>query len=199
MMAIYDHTPKKATSIKITVSAELSIDGLPDSAALTFIKDNTFANPKRATLERLGKWTGDTPKTIELWRRQGEMLFLPRGYLPAVISRLRGSKLAFTIQDSTVAPALYRKLEITGTLYPYQEEALANLLRYRSGVLEAPTGCGKGNILLSLIPRLNTPSLIIVHTAELLEQTCERVRAWLGVEPAVIGGGKFDLKPVTVV
>ena len=52
--------------------------------------------------------------------------------------------------------------------------------------------------MLSLIPKLNTPSLVIVHTAELLEQTCDRVRSWLGIEPGVISGGKLDLKPVTV-
>ncbi len=53
-------------------------------------------------------------------------------------------------------------------------------------------------MLLSSIPRLKTNTLILVHTTELLNQTMERVRSWLGIEPGVIGGGKEDIRPVTV-
>lgn len=184
--------------ITLSVGAQLRIVGLPSGVAEQFIGENSFANPKRAMLERLGKWTGNEPRTIDLWNRDGGVLTLPRGYFPGVIHALRQRGLEFSLQDRTVFPALRKPLEAKAELYPYQERALAELLRWPTGVLEAPTGSGKTNILLSAAARLRTPALVCVHTTELLNQTCDRVRSWLGIEPGMIAGGKAILRPVTV-
>lgn len=184
--------------IGIEIRARLILTGLPADLGEQFTRENTFANPKRETLERLGKWTGSEPKTIDLWEREGDRLILPRGYFPAAIHALKKGDLPFAVQDCTVCPPLNQTLEVKGNLYPFQQKALADLLRWPTGVLEAPTGSGKTNILLSAIPRLGTPALILVHTTELLNQTCDRVRSWLKAEPGVIAGERAILRPVTI-
>lgn len=184
--------------ITVTVNAGLEISELPEDLKQRFISENAFANPKRETLKRLGKWAGNEPSQIRLWERDGDRLVLPRGYFPAAIGELRKQGIRFDIQDETICPLLSKPFEAKGKLYPYQESALVDLLRYPTGVLEAPTGSGKTNILLSTAEALKTPALICVHTTELLNQTCDRVHSWLDVEPGVIAGSKATLKPVTV-
>ena len=181
----------------IEISAHLRLRNLPWQLAETFIKENQFRNPKFAKNERMGFWNGKERPWIKLYRQGRDSLILPRGYFPAVITALRAEGVRFQIVDQTVCPAA-EVPSPKGQLYPFQRQALEDLLRYPTGVLEAPTGSGKTNILMSAIPRLNTNALILVHTTELLNQTMERVESWLGIEPGVIGGGKENIQPVTV-
>ena len=114
-----------------------------------------------------------------------------------MITALRVAGIQFEVIDRTICP----EAEVPapkGQLDPFQEQAIADLLRYPTGVLESPTGSGKTVMLLSIIPRLQTNALILVHTRELLNQTMDRVESWLGIEPGVIGGGKENIQPVTV-
>ena len=183
--------------ITITISSNLRLRDLPWQLAETFIKENRFKDPKFDKAQRMGFWTGNIKPWIKLYRQGRDSLILPRGYFPAVISSLRAEGVQFEIVDRTVCqPAEFSPPR--GELYLFQAQALNDLLRYPTGVLEAPTGSGKTNILLSAIPRLKTNALILVHTRELLNQTMERVESWLGIEPGVIGGGKENIRPVTV-
>jgi superfamily II DNA or RNA helicase len=181
----------------IFVSHGLRVTGLPVDRALRFLADNRFPNPKIEQLERLGKWTGNEPEEIVLGRMTEKGLLLPRGYFPRLVSELRKAEIRFRVEDRTVCPPMER-IEERGALYPYQERALKDLLRYPTGVLVGVTGSGKTNVLLSAVARLETTALILVHTAELLRQTVERAREWLGIEPGVLGGGRERIRPVTV-
>ncbi len=183
--------------ITITISASLRLRNLPWQLTETFIKENRFKNPKFDKNERMGFWNGKERPWIKLFRQGRDSLILPRGYFPAVITALRADGVQFQIVDRTVCPQA-EPPSPKGQLFDFQEQALNDLLRYSTGVLEAPTASGKTNILLSAIPRLKTNALILIHTRELLNQTMERVESWLGIEPGVIGGGKENIQPVTV-
>ncbi len=182
----------------IRISSRLEIEGLPTELVGLFKQENSFANPKFQTLERLQKWVGGTERFIHLWRDTEDGLCLPRGYFPTVIFKLREHNIPFQIVDETVSPKLDEPIEFRGKLFPYQERALADLLNRRAGLLEGPTGCGKTNVLCAAIPRIQTTSLILVHTKPLLQQTIQRVIDLLGIEPGIVGDGKFSIKPVTV-
>lgn len=182
---------------EITVGAEVLVTGLPLRIEDELIAANTFANPEYGRRERLGLRIADTPRNIELWKATNAGLVVPRGTLPIIIRLCRDHGIDFEIEDQTVHPSLDVALS-PGELYPYQQRALDELLRFSTGMLEAPTGSGKTNILLSAIPRLNTTTLIIVHTVELFKQTRERCRQWLGIEPGALGAGKWELKPISV-
>ena len=66
------------------------------------------------------------------------------------------------------------------------------------GVIEAGTGSGKTVMALALIARRRQPTLVIVHTKELLGQWQERVQHFLGTEPGQVGDGRFVLAPITI-
>jgi superfamily II DNA or RNA helicase len=189
-------------SVKIIIGAELTISGLPSEIEEKLIQKNTFKNPEFARKERLGLWTGDTDPTFRLYRkiyRNGVASFVvPRGTFPLVMKLCDDHGVHYRIDGQTVSPPLAETIQTEGTLYPFQERALDDLLRYSTGILESPTGSGKTNIALSVIPRVQTPTLILVHTGELFKQTQERCRQWLGIEPGAIGAGKWTLRPVTV-
>jgi superfamily II DNA or RNA helicase len=183
--------------VNIIVREEVYIKGLNLPLIEAFKADNTFPNPKRAMLERLGKWVGREPIYIYLWKSSGEWLALPRGYLDNAVDLIRKYGLEYEIEDRTILPAM-APVEITGELRDYQESSVRKLLLKDTGVMEAPTGSGKTNCLLSVAADLQTPSLIVVHTGELLRQTVDRCKSWLGYDAGIIGGGKYNVKDITV-
>lgn len=89
-------------------------------------------------------------------------------------------------------------LTFHGTLRPYQEQAVSGVLGKDFGVLEAGTGSGKTVMALAIIAARRQPTLILVHTKELLHQWKDRIQQFLGVEAGLFGGGKYDIKPLTV-
>ncbi len=87
---------------------------------------------------------------------------------------------------------------LNAELRDYQSAAVEAALRAGQGVIQAPTGSGKTVIACGLMAATSLNTLFVVHTSVLLEQTVEAVRRFLGVEPGVIGGGRDDIRPVTV-
>jgi len=89
-----------------------------------------------------------------------------------------------------------------GKLKPYQTKAQKAIIPYDNAVLQAPTGSGKTVMGLSIIAERNQPTLIIVHTKELLNQWKARINTFLGIpdkEIGMIGGGAKKLgKKITI-
>lgn len=85
-----------------------------------------------------------------------------------------------------------------GTLRDYQQQAVDRALEATQGVIQAPTGSGKTVIAIGLAALAQTTVLFIVHTSVLLNQTAERVRHYLGIEPSIIAHGKVNIGPFTI-
>ena len=51
---------------------------------------------------------------------------------------------------------------------------------------------------LAVIAARRQPTIVLVHTKELLFQWQDRIKDFLGVEAGLVGGGNFDIQPVTV-
>jgi superfamily II DNA or RNA helicase len=83
-------------------------------------------------------------------------------------------------------------------LRPYQQEAVLAASTKSFGVIEAGTGSGKTVMALALIASRRQPTLVVVHTKELLHQWKERVQQFLEVEVGQVGDGKFSLEPITI-
>lgn len=82
--------------------------------------------------------------------------------------------------------------------YPFQAEALAAWQRGRRGQVELPTGAGKTRVALMAMRAVERGTLILVPTLELVTQWCTVLEQQLGLEPGVVGGGSFQVEPVTV-
>jgi superfamily II DNA or RNA helicase len=185
------------SDIRITVSDIIEAEGLPQDLWRSIVRDLTLPNPEYVTLERLGKWTGDTPDTVTLARQRGDVLLLPRGYIDTLLQRVRAAGDLAIIEDRRLKlPVL--DLTLHGELYSYQAKALRNITQYGSGLLVAPCGSGKTALGMAIIAHWKQPALILVHTHDLVRQTCDAVRQWLNIEPGVISEGKCSFAHVTV-
>lgn len=117
------------TPARITIGAEVSIEGLTRDAERAVVRANTILNPAFASKERMGLWTGDTDPTITTWRHTPAGLVVSRGGLAHVVCVCRRYGLAFDVTDRTVCPPLGITLTPTGVLYDFQSRALDDLLR----------------------------------------------------------------------
>ena len=109
----------------------------------------------------------------------------------------RGTALDDRVLDPLNLGDLTTDYELRG----YQTEAL-DAWRDRSdrGVIELPTGSGKTVVAIGAMAALDTPTLVVVPTIDLLEQWERELRAEFGDATAIgrLGGGEQRLEAVTV-
>ena len=65
-------------------------------------------------------------------------------------------------------------------LYDYQVELINQALKYKRGIIQAPTSGGKTNIMISILKSLpsNCPTLILANRKSLVEQNYEEMQKW---------------------
>ena len=96
------------------------------------------------------------------------------------------------------APGL-SDLASTYELREYQREAVSAWeTEGRRGVLELPTGSGKTVIGLKAIESLQTATLVVVPTIDLLEQWRRELESEFGVPVGQLGGGEQNVEALTV-
>jgi len=83
-------------------------------------------------------------------------------------------------------------------LRDYQQEAIENWCFNKRGSIVLPTGAGKTIIALKIIEIVNSPTLIIVPTLDLIKQWTEILSLNFNIEIGNIGGGLENLQPITV-
>jgi superfamily II DNA or RNA helicase len=82
---------------------------------------------------------------------------------------------------------------------PYQREALEAWRRWRGrGVVVLPTGAGKTHVAMMAIDDRRRAALVVAPTLDLVRQWYDLLRATFGVTPGVVGGGEYDVRPLTV-
>jgi len=156
----------------------------------------TYDNPVYWAARRYRRPCRHLPHTVDLFEaRDPHSVSLPRG-ARAWVSRFLGPD-APPLEDRTAAPSADLPA-FRGDLRDYQAAAVAAAAAERDGVIQAPTGSGKTVIACALAARLKTRTLVIVHTSVLLEQTAERFRQFLGIEPGIVGAGRDDWRDVTI-
>ena len=187
--------------MKITISNKIRLQAIPSTLERELTDRLTFQNPKWIENDRMGRWNGDTPEYLSCYEQTQNGLLLPRGYARQLIHFCKQSGIQFEIDDQRrVLPEV--DFEFQGTLRPFQEIAVKDVLSRDFGALSSPTGSGKTCMALYCIAERKQPALIIVHTKELLYQWIDRIHTFLGIpvnEIGVIGGGeKRAGKKVTV-
>lgn len=183
----------------LTVGSEAVLSGASDSLMDALKKQLTIDNPKYQDAKKFGRWMGKSLKPyLYFYHERGNTLHFPRGYANHAVLLAR----KFMRTDPAIIDLRKDRPPVaftfSGQLRPYQEEAIAAVTRRDFGVLEAGTGSGKTVIALAIIAKRKQPTLVLVHTKELLYQWAERAKNFLGVEAGLIGDGNFDVRPLTV-
>ena len=97
----------------------------------------------------------------------------------------------------------YEGLELTTRFerepFPHQREAIdAWEAARRRGVVVLPTGAGKSYVAEMAIRRVQRSTLVIVPTLDLVAQWARNLEQAFGETVGMIGGGSFDIEPLTV-
>lgn len=170
------------------VSNVLTIDN-PTPELVNWVKVAlTVKNPEYFQRQRMGKWVGNTPESIQLYEWQGKnTLVVPYGCL-SFMPYINDWPISDCIHKSHVAD-FHGLVE----LYDYQQEAKTKMLSNYCGILKAPPGSGKTQIALSVAQTIHRRTLWVTHTKDLLAQTYNRAAEYFGKEClGVITEGKIE-------
>ncbi len=177
----------------------LAAASLPPPLAADITRELTFDNPAYREARQHRRRSAHLPRQLTLLADAplpGHWA-LPRGYAGRLTELCASYGLPLVWRDERVCPQASGGALRT-PLRPDQEGAVAALVRAGSGVLHAPTGSGKTLVALALATRLVTPTLVLVHTRTLLNQTIESARRHTDLEPGVFGAGRVDVRDFTV-
>ncbi len=181
--------------MKIELSNRATITGAAPGTIRATREALSLQNPRWIENDRRGFSNWQTPKMIEGFEVFRGGLAVPRGATGLVIHLAKQAGESWQIIDRRRdMPEV--GFTFKGQLRPYQETAVAAVLKRDFGVLQAPTGSGKTTMALAVIAARRQPALIVCHTRELAEQWRERAASFLGMdndEIGMIGGGKYKI------
>lgn len=187
--------------ITIQIGKGVRFYNLPDKAREKLYDDLTFKNQKYEDAIKRGAYiSSDMPENIKYFAvsLDKEIVWSPRGYVWVMKKWLMDNNYKVIVDDRTLTlPSI--NLKFQGKLRDYQDIAVGDIIRrYPIGVLEAATGAGKTVMATALIALRDQPTLVIVHTKELLYQWQESIKKFLDYDCGIIGDGKFVVKDVSV-
>ncbi len=173
--------------MKVVITNEITVTNPPIELVEWCKKNLIIPNPEYQKKRRMGKWTGNTPDKLYLYKVFGESICLPYGILPTIKDMLGNYTEEF--------PAI-RKVDYNCEvpLYDYQAVAVENMLQHDCGVLQSKAGSGKTQMGIAMIAKLGCRTLWLTHTAELLKQS--RDRAALYTDSSLFGeitAGKVNI------
>jgi len=176
----------------------LDASTLHPKAAELLWRGLTFPNPEYLSRVRFGRWVGATPEEITLVERDDAgAMCVPRGAVGVLheAAEHAGQRVTFRDQRVVYPPVDF---DFTFALRGYQEKAVQRLVRRIQDCAVVPCGGGKTVIGAGAIARTGQPSIILVHTQDLLDQWCSTVRAALQLEAGRIVDGQVEPGVVTV-
>lgn len=145
----------------------------------------------------------DVPDGVALpegcrWDPRTRFFRAPARAYAEIVLALRGSDVAF--EDRARAyPALEDRLSLRREPRPFQTEALEAFQRAQGrGVVVLPTGAGKSHLALLAIDDRRRSTLVIAPTLDLVRQWYDLLRTSFATEVGVVGGGSFEVRPLTV-
>jgi superfamily II DNA or RNA helicase len=182
--------------LKMILSNKLILHEVPAEIRQLLMKRLEIPNPKWVENERMGRWNGNTSQTLNFYDHDPHgRLIIPRGYIRKLILSCRRRNITYELVDKRRELASV-DVDFHGKLRPYQQSAVQKLLFKDFGTLSFPTGSGKTVVGLYMIAQRKQPSMIVVHTRDLVFQWMEKITEFLKIpadEIGIIGGGKIHV------
>lgn len=173
--------------MKITLTNIIEIKE-PTKEILDYCKKQlTFSNPDYIKKQRMGFWTGKTPKTISLYDSYQGNIYLPIGSFNDIWN-IHPYKEDYV--DYTTTKKANIKSNIV--LRDYQKPCTDALKKYVNGIFVLPPGLGKTQIGLECASFLKQKTIWLTHTKDLLNQAKERCESNLICKTSTITEGKCD-------
>lgn len=189
-------------TLKLLRNSQITIplSDVPTGLGAALKRLGTIANPLFYEKQRLRFPTINIPRFIFCGEEHDDKLVLPRGTLHDIEKLVSKAGGKVSIIDRRPAPAT-ADLSFIGTLTATQSAAVDAMLGHEEGVLVAPPGAGKTVMACAAIARRRTPTLILVHRKQLLDQWFDRLQKFLGLsknEIHVLGKARYPDAPVAL-
>lgn len=160
--------------MKLIIDNQLSLLNVPQEIKEWFIEQLTFTNPKFEEAVKFGRYIGNVPEYIKMYRSLPNGIVVPRGNLQLIEDSMLGQGLGLSIKDNRILrPPL--NIESSIELRPYQAEAKFDLLGHPNGMLVAPAASGKTVIGLDIFVSVRQKMLWLTHTNRLANQVIDRI------------------------
>ena len=139
---------------------------------------------KKALTFKVKSYIGSQEDTIYAYEETKDGLLVPRCFVPAPVDE---------------AEWIHIDIPFHGRLRKYQQALCDRWLDVGQGIIASSTGSGKTVMALYIAHKIGLKTLIVVSSAQLLEQWCERVKEFCGFAPSIIRGSICDYSaPITV-
>jgi Type III restriction enzyme, res subunit len=184
-------------SLELVLADQIYIakETLPPGLRNRLLRLAAFQNPEFYRAQAMRLPTYDKPRIISCTEDHPKHFALPRGCLDEVQQVLQSLKIKPVIRDERCG-GIPLNVSFCGTLRSEQQAAANAMLGHDTGVLAATTAFGKTVIAAWLVAQRGLNTLVLVHRQQLLEQWIERLSAFLGLSPKMIGrlgGGRKKL------
>ncbi len=183
----------------LTVSSDCLLSGISFEFEKIIKARLTIENPQYKAAKKYGRWIGKKLKPqLKYYEPVVQGVRFPRGFANQAVLLYReyfGNDPEI-IDKRQILPEI--ELSFSGKLRTYQQLAVDEAMKKSFGVIESGTGSGKTIMGLALIAARKQPTLVVVHTKELLYQWQEKAEQFLGCDVGLIGDGKFSIEPLTV-
>jgi superfamily II DNA or RNA helicase len=139
-------------------------------------RELVLPNPDYTKKERMGLWTGNTPRKLQLYKTNGNSVILPIGafaHIRNIIRPLPYEK-SLDLADNGIID-----YNASVNLYDYQEEAVNVMAERGFGILQSPAGSGKTQMGIALAVKLKKKVLWLTHTQDLLKQSYDRASMYI--------------------
>jgi superfamily II DNA or RNA helicase len=190
-------------SITINSKIHLKTRGIPEAVLQQVKEDLTILNPEWLQKKIAGAYLGNTEEKIGFYEEQGSKILLPRGFLKNLSAILSPYNPSYQARDNT---QLLDNININikpsnDNIWDFQDKAIKHIIREPSAVLNFPTGGGKTVTGIKLICKRKQPTLIVVHSKELLYQWKESLLKYTNIDEkdiGLIGDGKKSTGIITI-
>jgi superfamily II DNA or RNA helicase len=140
---------------------------------------------------------GDARIPNSTWDERSKIFRAMALHYRDITDYLKNSGISYTDNVLELLPC--PELQTSITLRDYQKQSLDTwILNSKRGVIVLPTGSGKTVIGINAISLLNTPTIVVVPTLDLLDQLRSKLKKEFKVDVGMLGGGEQEIKALTV-
>jgi len=191
----------------ILLGSRALIAGLPDTVLKAAKKLLTIDNPLFFKRVDMGLSNWSTPSSLIYYKYSHNVLNIPIGALHQILEMCKKEGIdpkTIEIKDNRVTNlkrSYFKDIHFIGQLRDYQQEVVNTCMNKTVGIVEAKTGSGKSAMFVALVVERQEPTLILVHTIELADQTVKAFTKFTNLKKeniGFIGDGKWEIHPVTV-
>ena len=171
-----NHMRNGAEKMKVTISNEITIQEPVQDIMDWCKRELVLPNPDYTKKERIGLWVGNTPRTLQLYKINGNSVIVPIGAFQYIFPMLKkyDCEIRRDLADNGVVD-----YNASVNLYDYQEEAVNIMELCGYGILQSPAGSGKTQMGIALAVKLKRKVLWLTHTQDLLKQSYDRASMYI--------------------